>query len=109
MLNLIRRGLTQLGGLVAHPAAFLVVGLYAALWYVFDPETLDAHAVVTLATLVIALLIQRSEYRDTQAIHAKLDELIKAQANASNVVARIDKQEPEDIERHRDGRPATDA
>lgn len=102
MLDLIRRALTQLGVLAAHPAAFLVVAAYAALWYVLDRHSLDMHAIATVVTLVIALLIQRSEHRDMQAMHAKLDELIKAQANASNAVVEIDKEEPEDIERHRD-------
>ena len=105
MVDLIRRALTQLGVLAAHPAAFLAVAGYAALWYAVERQTLDMHGVATLVTLVIALLIQRAEHRDTQAIHAKLDALIKAQPNASNALAGIDKQQPEDIERHRDGKP----
>lgn len=108
MLDLIRRALTQLGVLAAHPIAFLLVAAFAAFWYVLSRETFDLHGVATLATLVIGLLIQRSEHRDTQAIHAKLDALIKAQPNASNSIVAIDKEQPEDIERHRDGKPASD-
>ena len=45
-------------------------------------------------------------HRDTQAIHAKLDELLKAQPNASEKLARIDEKEPEEIETYRDGKKA---
>jgi low affinity Fe/Cu permease len=51
--------------------------------------------------MVHALLIQRAEHRDTQAIQAKLDELLHAQRHASDSLTRIDEEEPEEIERHR--------
>ena len=49
----------------------------------------------------MTLLIQRAEHRDTQAMHAKLDELLHAQKGARDAVARIDEREPEEIERLR--------
>ena len=106
MLKAVRHALTQLGVFTAHPTAFLIVAIYTVSWAIFQPRTFDWHAVATLATWFMTLLIQRAEHRDTQAIHAKLDALIGAQPNASNAVARIDKQEPEEIERHRDGKNA---
>jgi low affinity Fe/Cu permease len=47
-------------------------------------------------------LIQRVGHRDTQAIHAKLDELLHVQAEARNALTRIDDEEPEEIARHRE-------
>ncbi len=67
--------LTRLGVYAANPLAFLVLIVYAALWIVFKPETFEWHAVATLATWAMTLVIQRAEHRDTQAIHAKLDEM----------------------------------
>ena len=64
-------------------------------------ETFDWHAVATLAIWYMTLLIQRVAHRDTQAIQAKLDELLHVQAAARNELTRIDEQEPEEIERHR--------
>jgi low affinity Fe/Cu permease len=32
----------------------------------------------------MTLIIQRAEHRDTQAIHAKLDELLRAEGGARN-------------------------
>jgi hypothetical protein len=48
---------------------------YAVLWFIFDRASFNWHGVATLATWCMTLVIQRGEHRDTQAIHAKLDEL----------------------------------
>jgi hypothetical protein len=45
--------------------------------------------------------IQRAEHRNTQAIHAKLDELLRAENRARDELTRLDDEEPEVIERHR--------
>ena len=100
-MDLIRRSLTSLGVFTGHPIAFLVVATYGVLWFIFDRENFGWHGLAVLATWFMTLLIQRAEYRDTQAIQAKLDELLHAQARASNHLTQIDEQEPEDIERHR--------
>ena len=67
-----RHGMTLLGVMSARPAAFLV----------FAGASLDWHALATLATWLMTLVIQRAEHRDTQAIQAKLDELLRADRNA---------------------------
>ncbi|TKV77963.1 hypothetical protein FDV58_28895 [Bradyrhizobium elkanii] len=56
---------------------------YGACWLVLG-SGLEWHLVATLATWGMTLLIQRAEHRDTQAIHAKLDELLKAVGNVSD-------------------------
>ena len=94
--------LTRLGVYTASPLAFLVLIVYAALWYVFKPETFEWHAVATLATWGMTLVIQRAEHRDTQAIHAKLDEILHALGDARNEITRMDEKEPEEIERRRE-------
>jgi low affinity Fe/Cu permease len=97
-----RRLITQLGVYTASPLAFVVLIAYAVLWYIFKPETLEWHAVATLATLCMTLVIQRAEHRDTQAIHAKLDEILHALGDARNEMTRVDEEEPEEIEKRRD-------
>ena len=101
MVQTIRHLLTRLGMFTTHPAAFAVAGLYAVLWAMFQPHTFDWHAVATLATLFMTLLIQRAEHRDTQAIHAKLDELLHADQTARDSLQTVDKKEPEEIEEQR--------
>ncbi|WP_366512013.1 low affinity iron permease family protein [Mesorhizobium sp.] len=55
-----------------------------------------------MVTWAMTLFIQRAEHRDTQALQAKLDELIKANDKARNEIAGMDDKEPEEIERMRD-------
>ena len=94
--------LTRIGTWTSHPTAFAVVALYALAWLILAPEELNWHSVATLATWLMTLFIQRAEHRDTQAIQAKLDELLRSQAGASNALAGIDRKEPEEIERERE-------
>ena len=101
MIDLARRALTQIGVLASHPLAFVIVGAYGVLWFTFEPATFNWHAVATMATWFMTLFIQRAEHRDTQAIQAKLDELLHSQSSARNFLTHIDDQQPEDIERHR--------
>lgn len=95
--------LTWLGVATAHPVAFVIVGVYAVLWLIIQPHTLDWHGLATLATWLMTLVIQRAEHRDTQAIHGKLDELIRTSKEARNEVVELDKLEPEEVERVREG------
>ena len=80
-----------------HPAAFLVVVGYVGVWLLLSPKTFDWQAVATVATWFMTLLIQRAEHRDTQAIHAKLDELLRVEESARSELARLDEEEPEAI------------
>jgi low affinity Fe/Cu permease len=90
--------LTAAGVWLARPAAFLIVGAFMAAWLFFDHKTLDWHGVLTALTLCMTLFIQRSEHRDTQAMHAKLDELLRAQGEARTGLRKIDDKEPEEVE-----------
>jgi len=104
MIDLIRKGLTQLGVLAANPLSFAFVATFTVVWYLVERHSLDWHGIATLVTLIIALLIHRATHRDAQAVQAKLDALIRAVPSASDALASIDEKEPEEIERHRDGR-----
>jgi low affinity Fe/Cu permease len=93
---------TAVGSLTSHPAAFLVVLLYGIFWFLFEPSTFDWHAIATLIVWTMTLFIQRADRRDTLAVHAKLDELLKATRTARTELAAIDEREPEVIEKIRD-------
>lgn len=92
--------LTSIGTWTSRPAAFLVLLAYAIVWIVFDRQSLNWHGAATLLTWAMTLFIQRAEHRDTQAIHAKLDEMLRSNSSASTIT-RIDDEEPEEIEKHR--------
>ena len=99
--HLVRQSLTRVGELAAHPAAFGILLVYASLWFIFDRTSLDWHAFATMATWFMTLIIQRAEDRDTQALQAKLDELLRVTRSADSALANIDSLEPEDIKRLR--------
>jgi low affinity Fe/Cu permease len=89
---------THLGQTAGHPAAFLVVIVYAVLWLIFSPATFEWNAVATLAVFVMTLFIQRANRRDSLALHAKLDELLRVDNDARSELTQLDEQEPEVIE-----------
>jgi low affinity Fe/Cu permease len=93
---------TFAGQAAGHPAAFLVVIVYALLWLTFSRDTFEWNAVATLAVFVMTLFIQRANRRDNLALHAKLDELLRVDGEARSELTQLDEQEPEAIERHRD-------
>ncbi len=97
---MIRQVLTRLGTATASPVAFVVVVVYLVIWITVSPHTFDFHALATMAVWFMTLFIQRAEHRDTQALHAKLDELIRV-SSVSNTLTKIDDEEPEDIEKLR--------
>jgi low affinity Fe/Cu permease len=96
-----RSWLTRLGVSTSHPLAFVVVGIYVGAWIIFDPTSFGWQGAATVATWVMTLFIQRAEHRDTEAIHAKLDELLRAQGNADEALATVDREEPEEIAKRR--------
>lgn len=96
-----RHVLTRLGAWSAHPAAFTIVIAFALLWFVFERETFDWHGIATIATWLMTLVITRAEHRDTQALHAKLDELLRVHDDARSELTRLDDKEPEEIVHHR--------
>jgi low affinity Fe/Cu permease len=100
--NPLARALTAFGVWTASPWAFGVFMLYALAWLTLGLDHLDWHGGATLATWLMTLCIQRAEHRDTQAIHAKLDALIRATPDAQNALTKLDREEPEIIEKRRE-------
>lgn len=93
--------LTAIGVATARPGAIFLVPAYGAGWAYFEPDTFDWHAVAVLAAWAMTFLIQRAAHRDTQAIHGKLDELLREQPQARSTLEHLDEDEPEEIERRR--------
>jgi low affinity Fe/Cu permease len=101
MLDALRRALTRLGEFTTHPTAFALVVAFTVAWLIFSPETFGWAAVASLATWFMTLFINRTGYRDTQALHAKLDELLRTHGEARTELTALDESDVEDIEEHR--------
>jgi low affinity Fe/Cu permease len=86
---------------MSQPAAFIVWVCYVVAWLILNHRSFDWQSTATVATWLMTLFIQRAEHRDTQAIHAKLDELLRVEGRARDELTQLDDQEPEVIEQHR--------
>jgi uncharacterized membrane protein len=53
-----RVGLPKLGVFASHPIAVIIAFCYVAAWLALNPETFDWHAVATVATWFMTLIIQ---------------------------------------------------
>jgi low affinity Fe/Cu permease len=93
---------------MGQPGAFIGATLACIIWAVSGPifhysDTwqLVINTATTVLTFLAVFLIQNSQNRDGAAIQAKLDELLRANAGASDSLAHIDRKEPEEIEKQR--------
>lgn len=102
MTHWLQSKLTDTAAWLARPWAFVAAILFVAVWLVVEPKSFDWHGIATVVTLFMTLFIQRAEHRDTQALHAKLDELLRAQGRARGELTRLDDQEPEQVESFRE-------
>ena len=85
----------------SHSAAFGIIAVYAVAWLIFSPATFGWSAIASLAIWFMTLLITRTEHRDTEAIQAKLDELLRTHGEARDDLTAIDEKEVEEITAHR--------
>jgi low affinity Fe/Cu permease len=88
-----------------RPAAFFVAVLIIAVWAITGPlfhysDTwqLVINTGTTIVTFLMVFLIQNTQNRDSQAIHVKLDELIRAIGSAHNTVIDLDMLTDEELE-----------
>lgn len=64
-------------------------------WYGFDEAwNFWANSSTTVVTFLLVFLIQNTQNRDAEAIHLKLDELIRAIPQADDGVKGIEKVDP---------------
>jgi low affinity Fe/Cu permease len=80
-----------------RPTTFLVATLLIVAWAITGPifnfsETwqLFINTGTTIVTFLMVFLIQSAQNRDSQALHLKLDELIRAKKGARNMLLDLD-------------------
>ena len=93
---------------VGQPTAFGGACALILLWLLSGPifgfsDTwqLIINTGTTIVTFLMVFLIQNTQNRDAEAMHIKLDELIRAVDNAQNALLNLEELEEEDLDRIR--------
>ena len=92
-----------------HPVTFSFALLIIIVWGVTGPlfgysDTwqLLINTGTTIVTFLMVFLIQKTQNRDTQAIHLKLDELIRVTKGARNMMLDLEHMDDESLKRLRE-------
>jgi low affinity Fe/Cu permease len=92
-----------------HPISFSVALLTIIVWGASGPlfDYSDTWQLVintgtTIVTFLMVFLIQKTQNRDTETIHLKLDELIRVTKGARNMMLDLEHMDDESLKRLRD-------
>lgn len=92
-----------------HPAAFGLAAAVIVVWALSGPVfgfnntwQLVINTGTTIVTFMMVFLIQNTQNRDSQAMHIKLDELLRAHKGAHNELLDLEELEQDDLDDFRD-------
>src|SRR5213078_3968174 len=91
-----------------RPQSFLLAVIVVLIWLATGPAfgfsdtwQLVINTGTTIVTFLMVFLIQNTQYRDSEAIHVKLYELIRAIEGAHNALLDLEELEARDLDRIR--------
>jgi low affinity Fe/Cu permease len=94
----------QTARFAGNPAALVTAIACVVVWAVLGPHfdysdtwQLVINTGTTIITFIMVFLIQNSQNRDTDAIHIKLNEIIRALEGAHNAVVSLEDLEEEEL------------
>jgi low affinity Fe/Cu permease len=92
-----------------RPMVFVLAVAIILVWLVSGPVfgfsdtwQLVINTATTIITFLMVFLIQSTQNRDTEALHIKLDELIRATQGAHNAVLDLEEMEEEKLDEVRE-------
>lgn len=110
--NKTKSGFTRFAKWTAYaagrPIAFILAAVVIIVWAATGPifDFSDTWQLVintgtTIMTFLMVFLIQNTQYRDSEAIHLKLDELIRSTKEARNSMMDLEQMDDDDLDRLR--------
>ena len=98
----------QVARVAGHPATFGVAAVAMVAWAAMGPFVgfsdvwqLTVNTGTTIITFLMVFIIQNSQNRDSAALQIKLDELIRANDNARNILLDLETHSSQDLDRIR--------
>jgi low affinity Fe/Cu permease len=106
MRNLFRRFASGIAGMMGSPWAFVTAALIVILWALTGPLfrfsdswQLTINTGTTIVTFLMVFVIQNTQNRDALALHLKLDELLRAVAEARTSLVDLEELSDEEIKK----------
>lgn len=91
----------ELAHWIGHPFAIAALGLFSLVWLMQQKGNIGWDGFLAAFTMLATIVIQASQNRDTAAIHAKLDELIKSSDQARDSMIHLEELPEEEINQRR--------
>ena len=87
----------KLASWTGHPGTFFIAfglvlawGISGPVFHFSDPWQLVINTSTTIVTFLMVFLIQNTQNRDTDELHIKIDELLRATKRAHNALLGLD-------------------
>ena len=107
-LNIFDRIAKRIAHLMGHPAIFAVACLAIVIWGALGPLLgysdswqLVVNTSTTIVTFLMVFLIQNTQNRDSEALHLKIDELLRALDAADTRLVDLEERSEQELERLR--------
>jgi low affinity Fe/Cu permease len=108
LLNIFDRIAKRIAHLTGHPAIFVVACLAIVVWGALGPALgysdtwqLVINTSTTIATFLMVFLIQNTQNRDSEALHLKIDELLRALDAADTRLVDLEERSEQELEQLR--------
>ena len=108
LLNIFDRIAKRIAHLTGHPAIFAVACLAIVVWGALGPALgysdtwqLVINTSTTIVTFLMVFLIQNTQNRDSEALHLKIDELLRALDAADTRLVDLEERSEQELEQLR--------
>lgn len=104
--TLLTRFLVWSARMVGRPITFIIALsflifaiLYGIIWGFTESWLLTVNTIATINASLMVFIIQNTQYRESKALHIKIDELLRANKETEQELIAIEEMEEEELEK----------